>query len=130
MPEVMAYRLGGPYTVRGFQMSGVGTGEAFMMASGELRVPVPFVDRIKDGQIKFLNDLRLAFFVDAGKIFHESVTDKIYERPGSAITTGLGLRVFIPGIGPLSVEWGYPLTNTNKSGLSKGRFTFGVGEFY
>lgn len=130
MPEVMAYRLGGPYTVRGFQMSGVGTGEGFMMASGELRVPVPFVDRIKDGQIKFLNDLRIAFFVDAGKIFDESVTDKIYNRPGSAITTGLGLRVFIPGIGPLSVDWGYPLTGTDESGWSKGRFTFGVGEFY
>jgi len=130
MPEVMAYRLGGPYTIRGFQMSAVGTGEGFMMASGELRVPIPFLDRIKDGQIKFLNDLRLAFFVDAGKIINPSITDIIYERPGSAITTGVGLRVFIPGVGPLSIDWGYPLTGTGHSGISKGKFTFGVGEFY
>ena len=34
-PEVMAYRLGGPYTVRGFKMSGVGTGNAFIMGSAE-----------------------------------------------------------------------------------------------
>ena len=35
IPEVMAYRLGGPYTVRGFKMSGVGTGNAFIMGSAE-----------------------------------------------------------------------------------------------
>ncbi len=130
MPEVMAYRLGGPYTVRGFQMSGVGTGSGFMMASGELRVPVPFVDKIKDGQIKFLNDLRIAMFVDAGKVMNGTITNKIYNRPESAISAGVGLRIFIPGVGPLSIDWGYPITGTDSTGWSKGKFTFGVGEFY
>ncbi len=41
MPEVMAYRLGGPYTVRGFKMSGVGTGDAFIMGSAEFATPIP-----------------------------------------------------------------------------------------
>lgn len=64
MPEVMAYRLGGPYTVRGFKMSGVGTGDAFIMGSAEFATPIPFLDRTR---INFLNNLRFTVWADAGK---------------------------------------------------------------
>ena len=124
MPEVYAFRLGGPYTIRGFNISGVGTGNAYMMASAELQTPLFFLDRIKSA--KFLNNVKAAFFVDAGKVFGESITDKIYDRPLSAITAGAGLRVFIPGVGPLSIDYGYPLTNTK--GSRRGLVTFGVGD--
>ncbi|MBQ2872077.1 BamA/TamA family outer membrane protein [bacterium] len=127
MPEVMAYRLGGPYTIRGFRMSEVGTGDGFMMASAELLTPLLFLDRIE--KVKFLDNVRLAFFADAGKLFSTSVSDRMYDRPGEAISVGVGLRVFVPGIGPLSVDWGYPLTNVGH-GNKRGAFTFGVGEFY
>jgi len=127
MPEVMAYRLGGPYTVRGFRMSEVGTGDGFMMASAELLTPFLFLDRIE--KVKFFDNVRLAFFADAGKMFSQSVSDRMYNRPGEAISVGVGLRVFVPGIGPLSVDWGYPLTNVG-AGNKRGAFTFGVGEFY
>ena len=36
MPEIMAFRLGGPYTVRGYKVNGVGTGTSFVMGSAEL----------------------------------------------------------------------------------------------
>lgn len=124
MPEVMAYRLGGPYSVRGFSMSGVGTGDAFVMGSAELATPIPFLDRLK---VKFLDNVRMTFFVDAGKIFNPNVTDIIYDRPMQAITAGLGLKVYIPGMGPLSIDYGIPLTNPGSNG-SKGYFTFGVGD--
>lgn len=127
MPEVMAYRLGGPYTVRGFRMSGVGTGTGFMMGSAEFQTPIPFIDRITDA--KFLDNIRIAAFVDAGQIYGSTVTNEIYNRPIHAITAGVGVRVFVPGVGPLSIDWGYPLTGV-PAGNSKGAFTFGVGEFY
>lgn len=127
MPEVMAYRLGGPYTVRGFRMSGIGTGSGFMMGQAEFQTPIPFIDRITDA--KFLDNIRIAAFVDAGQIYGSTVTNSIYNRPLHAITAGVGLRVFVPGVGPLSIDWGYPLTGVPK-GTSKGAFTFGVGEFY
>ena len=57
-PEVMAYRLGGPYTIRGFKMSGVGTGDAFIMGSAEFATPIPFLDRTR---INFLNNLRFTY---------------------------------------------------------------------
>ena len=75
MPEVMAYRLGGPYTVRGFKMSGVGTGDAFIMGSAEFATPIPFLDRTR---INFLNNLRFTAWVDAGKVFNPTITNKIY----------------------------------------------------
>lgn len=125
MPEVMAYRLGGPYTVRGFKMSGVGTGDAFIMGSTEFATPIPFLDRTR---INFLNNLRFTVWADAGKIFNPSITDKIYDRPMYAVSAGVGLKLYIPGMGPLSIDYGIPLTNPGDSGNKNGYFTFGVGD--
>ncbi|MCQ2789003.1 MAG: BamA/TamA family outer membrane protein [bacterium] len=124
MPEVMAYHLGGPYSIRGFKMSGVGTGNAFVMGSAELAVPIPFMDKLK---FSFMDNVRLTMFVDAGKIFGESPTNIVYERPMEAVSAGLGLKLFIPGMGPLSIDYGIPLTNPGDKN-SKGYFTFGIGD--
>lgn len=125
MPEVMAYRLGGPYTIRGFKMSGVGTGDAFVMGSAEFATPIPFLDRTR---INFLNNLRLTAWVDAGKIFNPTISDTIYDRPMYAVSAGVGLKLYIPGMGPLSIDYGIPLTNPGDSGNKNGYFTFGVGD--
>ena len=125
MPEAMAYRLGGPYTVRGFKMSGVGTGNAFVMGSAEFATPIPFIDRTR---IKFLNNVRLTAFVDAGKVFDGTVSDTLYDRPMYAVSAGVGIKLYIPGMGPLSVDYGIPLTNPGRNGSENGYFTFGVGD--
>ncbi len=125
MPEVMAYRLGGPYTIRGFKMSGVGTGDAFIMGSAEFATPIPFLDRTR---INFLNNLRFTVWADAGKIFNPSITDQIYDRPLYAVSAGIGLKLYIPGMGPLSIDYGIPLTNPGDNGNRGGYFTFGVGD--
>lgn len=125
MPEVMAYRLGGPYTIRGYKVNGVGTGDAFIMGSVELATPVLFLDRLK---ANFFKNLRLTFFVDAGKLFRPYITDTLYDRPMQAITAGVGLKLYIPGVGPLSVDYGIPITNPGQYGSKGGYFTFGVGD--
>ena len=124
MPEVLAYRLGGPYTIRGYRMNGVGTGESFLMGSAELATPLPFVDRLK---WDFVKKMRLTFFVDAGKVFDPTITNTLFDRPEHAITAGVGLRVFIPGVGPISVDYGLPLTNPGSFGSKGGYVTFGSG---
>ena len=125
IPEVMAYRLGGPYTVRGFKMSGVGTGNAFIMGSAEFATPIPFMDRTR---IAFLDNIRFTVWADAGKVFDGTVSNTIYDRPEYAVSAGVGLKVFIPGMGPLSIDYGIPLTNPGDSGSKNGYFTFGVGD--
>ena len=125
MPEIMAYRLGGPYTIRGYRVNGVGTGTSFVMGSAELATPIPFVDRLK---INFLHNLRITFWVDAGKVFDPTISSTLYSRPNQAITAGMGLKINIPGVGPLSVDYGFPLTNCGPNGSENGYFTFGVGD--
>lgn len=125
MPEVMAYRLGGPYTVRGYKINGVGTGDGFVMGSIELATPVLFLDRLK---VNFFQNLRLTFFVDAGKVFGSYLSDKLYDRPMEAVTAGVGLKLYIPGVGPLSIDYGIPITRCGSYGNKNGYFTFGVGD--
>lgn len=129
MPEVMMYRLGGPYTIRGFKMSGVGTGDAFVMGSAEFATPIPFIDRTRLARkVNFLNNIRLTAWVDAGKMFNPTVTNTIYDRPLQAITAGVGMKLYIPGMGPLSIDYGIPFTNAGANGNPNGYFTFGVGD--
>ncbi len=125
MPEIMAYRLGGPYTVRGYKVNGVGTGTSFIMGSAELATPLPFVDRFK---VNFLHNLRMTFWVDAGKVFNPTISSTLYERPLHAITAGVGLKITIPGVGPLSIDYGFPITNPGPNGSRNGYFTFGAGD--
>lgn len=126
-PEVMAYRLGGPYTVRGFRMGGIGIGNSFVSGSAELATPLLFLDRIK--KVPFFDNLKLTFFVDAGKLFGtDTVSNYLYDRPLYAVSAGVGLKVFIPGLGPLSVDYGVPITDPKGGSSRKGYFTFGVGD--
>lgn len=125
LPEVMAYRLGGPYTIRGYKMSGVGTGNGFVMGSAEFATPIPFMDRTR---IAFLNNIRFTVWADAGKVFDGTVSNTLYDRKMYAISAGVGLKVFVPGMGPLSIDYGIPLTNPGSNGSKHGYFTFGVGD--
>ena len=124
-PEFMAYRLGGPYTIRGYKVNGVGTGTSFIMGSAELATPIPFVDKLK---LAFLQNLRITFWVDAGTVFNPTTASIIYDRPNQAISAGIGLKINMPGVGPLSVDYGFPLTNPGPNGNRNGYFTFGVGD--
>ena len=128
VPEFANFSLGGPYTIRGFNISEVGVGDGYMLGSAEYRLPIPFIDRLTSNS--FLNNLRLAAFVDAGTLFNRSIGSKVYDKPGYAISAGIGLRVFIPGLGPINLDYGIPLTNTHAVNRSGGFFTFGMGEMY
>lgn len=128
LPEFAAFRLGGFNTIRGFYEGDVGTGTGFMMASAEIRTPVPFMEKLT--KIDFFNNIRTVAFLDAGTIFNSSITDSLYNRPGYAISTGLGLRVLVPGVGPIKVDYGYPLSYVGAGNKRGGRFTFGFGQDY
>ena len=128
MPDFAGFALGGPYTLRGFNISEVGVGDGYMMGSAEYRVPIPFIDRLTSNT--FLNNLRIAAFVDAGTLFGKTIGTQVYDKPGYAISAGVGLRVFIPGLGPINLDYGIPLTNTAGADRQNGFFTFGMGEMY
>ena len=128
MPEFASYRLGGARTVRGFKEGHVGRGYGYLSGSLEYRTPIPFLDRITSNQI--VNNTRFAAFVDGGQILDKSITQDLYGWQGYAISAGIGLRFFVPGLGPLSIDYGFPLTNVGKNNSQHGQFTFFFGEAY
>lgn len=128
MPEVMAFRLGGPYSIRGYNMSGVGTGEGFLMGSAELTTPFFFLDRIK--KVPFFDNIKFSMFADAGKIYGGSVSNKIYHRPEYGLSAGVGIKLFIPAVGPLNIDYGIPFSPVGDGANKNGTFTFGVGDYF
>ena len=108
-------------------MSTIGTGEGFMMGSAELTTPFFFLDRID--KATFLDNIKFSMFVDAGQLFNGSITNKLYNRPEYGIAGGVGVKLFIPGVGPLSIDYGIPFTNVG-SGNKRGAFSFGVGDIF
>lgn len=128
VPEFAGFALGGPYTIRGFNVSEVGVGNGYMMGSAEYRLPIPFIDRLTSNN--FLNNIRLAAFMDAGTLFNKTSGTRAYGKPGYAISAGVGIRIFIPGLGPINLDYGIPLTNTGEIHRKHGFFTFGMGEMF
>jgi len=128
MPEFAAFRLGGPYSVRGFKEGYVGNGQSFAMASAEFRTPIPFIDKVTN--IGFFRDMRTALFLDSGTVFKETLTNDLFKRPGYGVSAGMGLRVNVPALGPIRVDYGYPLSFLGHGIKRKGVFTFGFGDRY
>lgn len=123
VPAFNMYRMGGTYSVRGFEEGGLGIGNGFLLGSAELRAKVPLFGRLKN--IPVLNTLTAAGFVDAGTLIGQSDLNDIFNRPGTGISTGFGIRFNMPGMGPIRIDYAIPLQG-------RGDYTrywnFGIGE--
>ncbi len=123
MPEFNMFRLGGAYSVRGFQEGGLGTGQGYLLGSAELRAKVPMLEKLKN--VPVLDSLMAVAFLDAGTLMDESFTNSRLDRSGMGIASGLGLRINIPGLGPIRIDYAIPLSS---GGDYTRRFNFGVGQ--
>jgi outer membrane protein insertion porin family len=127
-PYFAQYHLGGMRSMRGFTQGAAGNGKGIMMATAEFRTPIPFLDKITENT--FFNDMRLVAFMDAGKVISPNIVDDVYKYPGYGISAGLGLRIYIPGLGPIKLDYGYPLSALGGNKTKTGRFLFDIGEMY
>ena len=123
IPTFNMYRLGGSYSVRGFQEGGLGIGNGFLVSSAELRTKIPAMGKMKN--IPILNSLTAASFVDAGTVLGSSNINSMFNRTTRGISTGLGLRVNMPGVGPIRIDYAIPLMG--RSDYIR-HWNFGVGE--
>lgn len=119
LPYYELFRLGGPYTVRGYKDYGIGpVGEAgsvlggnkSMLFSSELQIPIA-------------RPLKLVFFIDAGDAWASGDSiDLRTLRP----STGFEVRFFMPGFGiPLRFIWGYNLDPYENENRNDFQFTMG-----
>lgn len=131
VPFYDRFYLGGLYSLRGFQYRNVAPREPYDPAApgvptepiggdtywfGSIEYSVPIFE--KEGGV----GLRFALFYDIGAVdasaysFSTSYDDN----------WGVGLRLNIPRLGPLRLDYGIPIT-TDKYNGSSGQFQFGVG---
>lgn len=123
LPEFNMFRMGGAYSVRGFQEGGLGIGSGFLLGSAELRAKVPLFGKLK--QVPILDSLSTATFFDAGTLVGESNFNRLFDRSGVGASIGTGLRFTIPGIGPIRLDYAVPVTGSDEYTR---RFNFGVGQ--
>ena len=119
VPIFERYYAGGANTIRGYQERKVGPrdpasndptgGEATLIGNIELNFPI--YEKVIKG----------AVFYDVGSVWQrmEDFAQGSYKQG-----TGVGLRVKTP-IGPLKLDWGYPLSE-NHDDEKEGRFYFDV----
>jgi outer membrane protein insertion porin family len=125
LPAFNALNLGGAYSVRGFQQGGLGIGSGFALGSVELRSKVPGLDKLK--KVPFLESTRIVAFVDGGQLINENDgINNLFQRKGYGYSGGLGVRINIPGLGPIRLDYAVPLTATNKNYIQ--HFGFGIGQ--
>lgn len=119
VPIYERFYAGGASTIRGYRERGVGPqdpvtsdpigGESFLVGNAELTFPV------------YKDVLKGAVFYDIGNVW-EDMGD--LGQGGYKYSGGVGIRVKTP-IGPVKVDWGYPLKKILGQD-QKGRFHFSV----
>lgn len=124
MPQFNMFRLGGAYDVRGYQLGGLGAGTGFAMASAELRTKLPFLAKLKS--LPMLDTFQGALFADAGTLVGQPSSDDAFGRSGMGMSVGAGIRLNMPGVGPIRIDYALPLANSDSTFVQ--RFNFGVGQ--
>lgn len=123
VPIYERFFAGGAYTIRGYNERKVGPldsvtqdpigGEAMLV--GNVEYTVPIVDFIK-----------VAAFFDTGNVWRR-IED--FGQGGYKSGMGLGLRVRTP-IGPINLDYGYPLNDEPGEDKRSGKFYFSVSRSF
>ena len=114
--------LGGINSLRGFRYRDVGPkdegepigGKTYWLGSVEYSVPI-------------IERLRFAVFYDIGMVYEDAFSFKQNSQTGTYNDNwGLGVRLNIPHLGPLRLDYGIPIKSDSDND-SSGRFQFSVG---
>ncbi len=134
MPQFSSYMLGGLNGVRGYRMfSDLGTGTSMLMASAEFRMPLPIPKGSPSSKAGAVvngihNNVRLVAFADGGAVGGSSLYNSLYSRGNFGASVGLGLRMKVPYLGLISLNYGLPLVAPLYGGKIVPRFTLGFGD--
>jgi len=127
VPFYDRYYLGGLYSLRGFKYRNVSPREQGFAGVdepiggdsywyGSLEYSIPILEKDNGPSVRF------ALFYDAGSVGAGSYSFSGYFDDDA----GIGLRLDIPHLGPLRLDYGVPITHDQFNG-STGKFQFGVG---
>src|SRR5262249_2927813 len=108
------------------QFSDLGSGSRMLMATAEVRRHLPFIPDTKMG--KMIDDhVKTATFFDVGQVSGNGLTNGLFGRANMGASVGVGLRVKVPMLGLIRLDYGFPLISTQLGHFAP-RFTIGFGE--
>jgi outer membrane protein insertion porin family len=129
MPQFAQYYMGGWNGVRGYRsFTDLGTGTSMLMATAEMRTKLPFVGGLDNKIAKAIDrNVKGVFFIDAGQVGGNSVTNTLLTRSYLGAAVGLGLRIKVPMLGIVRLDYGFPLISSALGGYTP-RLTVGFGD--
>ncbi len=129
MPQFGQFNLGGFNGMRGYnQFSGLGTGTSMLMATAEVRRHIPGLHSSRNKIAKVIDKhVKFDLFCDAGQVGGNVLTNDLMSRAGMGAAIGFGLRLNVPMLGMVRVDYGFPLLAPVMGGYTP-RLTFGFGE--
>jgi outer membrane protein insertion porin family len=128
LPGFSQYNLGGFNGLPGYRMfSDLGSGTSMLMAKTEIRRRlIPKTDnKIAEA---LATHIKGAVFADAGEVGNMNTYSSLMSRSSTGAAVGVGLRLKVPMIGMVRVDYGYPLISTLMGGHTP-RLTFGFGDY-
>ncbi len=134
-PQFSMYHLGGFNGMRGYRsFSDLGTGTSMLMATAEIRHKLPFPKLDKSNKLAgvvnpVLDNIKGVAFCDAGQVGGNSLVNSFFQRAGVGASVGLGLRINVPMIGLVRLDYGLPLLSTILGKMTP-RFSVGFGDRY
>jgi outer membrane protein insertion porin family len=124
-PFYERFYLGGMYTLRGFEYRSISPREPGFLEPtggrsfwfGSVEYSLPLIESEAGA------GLRLATFYDIGSVGEQAYD---FNTQNYSDNWGIGIRLNIPQLGPLRLDWGKPI-NHDKYSSDKARINFGVG---
>lgn len=132
LPQFGMYNLGGLSGIRGYrQFSDLGTGTSMLMASAEIRrrLPIPLLDpsnKLAGVVNPIVKNMKGVLFADIGQVGGNGLINGYFQRSAMGASVGFALRINMPMVGPVSLNYGFPLLSSVLGKMTP-RFTVGFG---
>ncbi len=114
MPQFAQYRLGGMFGngVRGFRsFSDLGTGSTMLMGTLELRRKLHLPgDNMVSKVVN--NNVKVTAWCDYGQVMGNNSMNSLMGRTSYGAAVGVGLRIKMPMIGMVRIDYGLPILST------------------
>ncbi len=129
MPQFAQFYMGGWNGVRGYRsFTDLGTGTSMLMTTAEVRTRLPFLHGSTNKVAKMVDQhFKAVFFFDAGQVNGNSLTNTLLSRSMLGASVGVGIRVKVPMLGMIRLDYGFPLISSVLGGYTP-RLTVGFGE--
>jgi len=130
MPQFGMFNLGGMNGIRGYRsFTDLGMGTGMLMGTAEIRTKLPFLSHSDSKYVRAIgNHVKGTIFADAGQVTGNNQVNGILGRSNMGASVGVGLRVNLPMVGLVRVDYGLPLLSSVMGGRFYPRINIGFGE--